>query len=203
MTAFLRRTTTVSVFGLLTLSGAAQGPPPTLLADQTASTIQELEATRQFEERVTEYVMLHRLLEGPLPPLQPTTDMAAVRANMRLLASRIRVVRQNARQGDIITPAVGRLFKHRIAKCLSPEDWAALFADIDADREGRPMPPVDLQVNMDWPVGIPIDFVSPQLLKALPRLPPELQYRIIGRTLVLWDHHADLIVDFLPRAFTT
>jgi hypothetical protein len=203
MTAFLRRTTTVSVFGLLTLSGAAQGPPPTLLDEQTVATIQELEATRQFEERVTGYVTLHRLLEGPLPPLRPTNDIGAVRANMRLLASRIQVVRQNARQGDIITPVVGRLFTHRIATCLSPEDWAAVFADIDADREGRPMPPVDLRVNMDWPLGVPIDFVPPQLLKALPRLPPELHYRIIGRTLVLWDHHADLIVDFLPRAFTT
>jgi len=38
---------------------------------------------------------------------------------------------------------------------------------------------------------------------ALPRLPPELQYRIAGRSLVLWDHHANLIVDFLPRALTT
>ena len=203
MTAFLRRTTMASVFGLLTLSGAAQGPPPTVPADQNASVNQEVEAVRQFEERVTEYVTLHRLLEGPLPPLQPTTDIATVRANMRLLANRLLVVRQHARQGDIITPAVGRVFKRRIATCLSPEDWTAVFADIDADREVRPIPPVDLQVNMDWPLGVPIDLVPPQLLKALPPLPPELQYRIIGRTLVLWDHHADLIVDFLPGAFTT
>ena len=31
-------------------------------------------------------------------------------------------------------------------------------------------------------------FVPPQLLAALPRLPAELQYRIIGNALVLWDH---------------
>ena len=203
MNALLRRTATASVFGLLTLSTHAQGPPPPLLADQTISILQALEATKQFDERVTEYVALHRLLEGPLPPLTPTTNMAAVRASMRMLASRIRVARQDAQQGDIITPAVGRLFRHRIATCLSPEDWAAIFADIDADTEGRGKPPVDLRVNMDWPAGVPIDFVPPQLLLALPRLPPELQYRIIGRTLVLWDDHADLIVDFLPRAFST
>ncbi len=203
MTALLRRTMTAGVFGLLTLGGAAQGPPATLSADQTVSIIHELEATRQFEQRVNEYVTLHRLLEGPLPPLQPTRDIAVVRANMRLLATRIQVARQNARQGDIITPAVGRIFKHRIATCLSPEDWAAVFADIDADRDRPPMKPADLRVNMEWPAGVAIEFVPPQLLMVLPALPPELQYRIIGRTLVLWDHHADLIVDFLPRAFTT
>jgi hypothetical protein len=48
---------------------------------------------------------------------------------------------------------------------------------------------------------VPFGFVPPQMLAALPRLPAELQYRIIGNSLVLWDHHANLIVDFLPGAF--
>jgi len=56
---------------------------------------------------------------------------------------------------------------------------------------------------MEWPEGVPFDFVPPQLLRSLPALPPELQYRIIGRSLVLWDHHANLIVDFLPGAFAS
>jgi len=28
------------------------------------------------------------------------------------------------------------------------------------------------------------------------------EHRIIGKSLVLWDHHANLIVDFLPGALT-
>ena len=39
------------------------------------------------------------------------------------------------------------------------------------------------------------------ILQSLPPLPEELQYRIIGQSLVLWDCHANLIVDFLPGAF--
>jgi hypothetical protein len=54
---------------------------------------------------------------------------------------------------------------------------------------------------MEWPEEVPFDYVPPSLLRALPTLPQELQYRIIGRSLVLWDHHANLIVDFLPGAF--
>ena len=60
-----------------------------------------------------------------------------------------------------------------------------------------------LQVNMEWPALALFDFVPPQLLLALPPLPAELEYRIIGRSLVLLDHHANLIVDILPDAFST
>ena len=39
----------------------------------------------------------------------------------------------------------------------------------------------------------------PCRLAALPPLPPELEYRIVGGDLVLIDTHASLIVDLLPR----
>ena len=145
---------------------------------------------------------MHRMLEGPLPPLRPTWNMAEVRQTMRALATRIQAARPNAKQGDIITPDVGRMFKRRIATCLSPEDWMAILADLE-DIEGKPVPAVTLHANTPWPEDLQYRFVPPRLLLALPPLPPELQYRIIGRSLVLWDHHADLIVDFLPGAFVS
>ena len=40
--------------------------------------------------------------------------------------------------------------------------------------------------------------VLPCILGALPRLPEELEYRIVGSDLVLIDVHAGLIVDILP-----
>ncbi len=40
----------------------------------------------------------------------------------------------------------------------------------------------------------------PCVLDALPRLPHELQYRFVGRDLVLVDTHADLVVDILRNA---
>ena len=173
-------------------------PPP-----QTPTSTQESLATQLFEERVTAYVTLHRLLEGPLPPLQPTMNMDDVRANTRFLATRIVLARQDAQRGDIITADVARMFRRRIATCLSPEEWEAVLAEIARDEAGVPVPAVTLRVNMTWPERVSFGFVPPQLLAALPPLPPELQYRIIGRSLVLWDHHANLIVDFMPAAFTT
>ena len=42
--------------------------------------------------------------------------------------------------------------------------------------------------------------MPPELLAALPRLPPELEYRFIDRDLVLRDIDANLIIDFVPEA---
>ena len=184
------------------LRGAAQGasvPPP---HDQSVIA-QELFATKIFENRVNEYVTLHRLLEGPLPPLRSTTNMDEIRINMQLLTDRLLAARPHARQGDIITADVGRMFRRRIPGCLSPEEWAAILTELAEDEAGVPVPRVALRVNMPWPEQVSYGFVPPQLLSALPPLPVELQYRIIGRSLVLWDHHANLIVDFLPGAFTS
>jgi hypothetical protein len=42
--------------------------------------------------------------------------------------------------------------------------------------------------------------MPPTLLLNLPRLPNELQYRIVGTTLVLYDVSSNLIADLLPNA---
>ncbi|MGH8637691.1 MAG: hypothetical protein ACREUZ_11220 [Burkholderiales bacterium] len=175
-------------------------PSPTVapLGDQIVAA--ELAAVQGFEQRVADFVALHRLLEGPLPPLQVSNDMGKVRAAMDALAIRIRAARKDARPGDLFTEDVKRVFHKRIAACVTPEEIESILAEHEP---GERVVPPRLVVNMTWPEGVPFDFVPPQLIAALPPLPPELQYRIIGRSLVLWDHHADLIVDFMPGAFTS
>jgi len=197
-------TTALTVLFLSAWAGAAAQNPPLPAPPQNEPILQDLVATQAFQQRVGEYVTLHRLLEGPLPPLVPTRDMSQIHAAVRALASRIQMTRAHAQQGDIITADVARMFRRRIATCLTREAWAAILAERDTDEQGLPAAPVPpLHVNMEWPAQVPFDFVPPQLLLALPPLPPELQYRIIGRALVLWDHHANLIVDILPGAFAS
>ena len=43
--------------------------------------------------------------------------------------------------------------------------------------------------------------MPPQVLKALPKLPEDLEYRFIQLNLILLDPHAHLIVDYIPRSF--
>ena len=153
-----------------------------------------------FERRVAEYVALHRRLEAPQPVLPMSDNIDVVHAAMDALASALQKARTTALRGDIFTPAVARVFRARAAACLPPEQMAAILSERE---EADPTVLPALEVNARWPDGMPFNFVPPPLLAALPPLPPELQYRIIGRSLVLWDHHADLIVDILPDAFTT
>ena len=58
---------------------------------------------------------------------------------------------------------------------------------------------VVLRVNGTFP-WVLATAMFPCVIAALPPLPPELQYRIVGDTLVLIDVHASLIVDLLPHA---
>ena len=59
---------------------------------------------------------------------------------------------------------------------------------------------VPLKVNARYPEGAPLPTVPPNLLASLPRLPEDLEYRIIGNHLILRDVHANVIVDFIPSA---
>jgi hypothetical protein len=56
-----------------------------------------------------------------------------------------------------------------------------------------------LKVNARYPADAPLPTVPPNLLANLPQLPEDLEYRIIGRDLILRDVHANLIVDFARR----
>jgi len=58
---------------------------------------------------------------------------------------------------------------------------------------------VNLAVNGVYPTTAPLSTVPPSVLMALPTLPKELEYRFVGRNLILRDTVANLIVDFIPN----
>src|SRR5207342_3447357 len=55
-------------------------------------------------------------------------------------------------------------------------------------------------INTDYPTILPLATVPPGLLLKLPTLPADLEYRFLGRHLILRDIKANLIVDFIPDA---
>jgi hypothetical protein len=59
---------------------------------------------------------------------------------------------------------------------------------------------VPLKVNAKYPEGAPLPTVPADLLANLPTLPTEVEYRIIGKHLILRDTEADIIVDYIPNA---
>ena len=149
-----------------------------------------------FLQSVDRYVGLHRRLEAPLPPEVVTGDVEALFAPRKALSEAIRTARANARQGDIFAPALARYFRMLVADALA-EGGVTDMLKIVEDENVVHTPPT---VNGDYPAGRSISLMPPCLLAALPPLPPELQYRFVGRDLILWDMHAGLIVDFVPEA---
>ena len=63
-----------------------------------------------------------------------------------------------------------------------------------------PAQDVRLQVNARYPASEPLQTIPPNLLANLPQLPEDMEYRVVGKDLVLRDVDANIIVDFIPNA---
>jgi hypothetical protein len=66
--------------------------------------------------------------------------------------------------------------------------------------EDNPGPALPLRINGLYPDAVPVATVPSQVLKTLPPLPEELEYRFVGNSLILLDRQARLIVDYLSGA---
>ena len=102
------------------------------------------------------------------------------------------MARAGARQGDIFTPTISVVFR----KALDLEMVANTWADIMDDNPGE----FSNQINGTYSEGKPLSTVPPNILAALPRLREDIEYRFLGRHLILLDTRANLILDRLPFA---
>lgn len=156
-------------------------------------------AVQQFIQATRDYAWLHRRIESTLAPLEVTADPGAIHRAIQEMAAAMRAARDDAGQGDFFTPAVAPELRVRIARALVSHGYTP--DDVRAAERAEGVDPalVPLRVNgaFPWIYGT---AMFPCVLQALPPLPPELQYRIVGDTLVLVDVHASLIVDLLPSA---
>jgi hypothetical protein len=158
------------------------------------------QALIDFHTRVDRYAALHRRLEGPLPsPRIPARDGFTAVLERQYLASSIRRARPSAHLGDIIDPAVGKVLRRMILTALAAPGGAAL-AERFRRRAARPglAPVINEPYSMDAGTLVP-DLI----LRQLPALAEDLEYRAVNTDLVLWDVHAEIIVDVLPDAFLT
>jgi hypothetical protein len=151
---------------------------------------------QDFARRVGAYVELHRHIERLLPEEVVTSDPARLLAPRLALAREMRAARHGARRGDIFAPPLEKYFRTLIARTLQRAGIRDLLTTIEDENTVH----TPASVNGEYPAGRSLPCMPPSLLAALPPLPPELRYSFVGRDLILWDVHAGLIVDFVPRA---
>jgi hypothetical protein len=157
----------------------------------------QAEAMAAFSKRVNDYLSLQKKVEAKLPSQKATEDPARIKAHIVELADGIRAARTDAKPGDLFNGASDqfrRIIKED-AKNRSVRDAFAAMQEVP-----KKTPP---RVNADYPETAALATVPPLILERLQRLPDGVEYRFMGRDLILRDTKANLIVDVLPEAVPT
>jgi hypothetical protein len=156
----------------------------------------ESAALKDFSTRVNEYVKLHKQQDASLPALKQTNNSAEIQVHQRALAEKIKEARSGGSH-EIFSPEISALFRHRIERHFKSSPTAPQAkATIRLEEPVK----VHLKVNDSYPADLPLTTMPPTLLQQLPPLPQQLEYRIVGRDLVLLDLKANLIVDVIRQA---
>ena len=196
--AKLRRCFGVLVAGFLALVVAGAAQEPGRGAPQQTPVNPQAEVLQDFQDRVKKYMELREEAERKSPKLEETDDAARIKSAQDALAANLRELRTNAKQGEIFTPEIARHFRGLMYPETKGRSGAETKKTINED---QPAPAaVRLKVNARYPESEPLPTVPPNVLMNLPKLPEELEYRVVGNHLILRDAPANLIVDFIPNA---
>ncbi|HEV2206657.1 MAG TPA: hypothetical protein VGR36_08955 [Candidatus Acidoferrales bacterium] len=166
-------------------------------ANEAKPSPKDAQGFKEFSARVQEYVRLHDRIEKTLPKLKNSASSQDIADHERALAAKIREARSGARVGDIFTHDASEAFVDAIAAEFHGPTGRSARATI---QQGEPIKNVDLEVNQMYPKALPYTSVPPTLLLKLPKLPGEVEYRIVDHDLLLLDVKANLVVDILREA---
>jgi hypothetical protein len=154
----------------------------------------------EFTERVKAYTALSGRLEKELPPLGDQATAQQIVSHKQSLEKAIRKARSGAQQGDIFSAPLRERFVKVVRSEIRGQTGAPVKKTIREDNPNPGATPVPLAVNAVYPDAPPLSTVPPTLLLRLPTLPRMLEYRFVGKALVLRDVRANIIVDFIPNA---
>jgi hypothetical protein len=180
----------VCILGL-SLAGTAAGQAPTgTRVNPTAADLAE------FQKRLDAYMTLHdKAASGLNTPGKEATPEEIV-TYQRQLEARLVPLRTSAKAGDIFSPEMQAFIRKYLAQLFSGPQGANLKGVVMDEN------PVDVKfgVNTRYPDTVPLSTMPAQVLEVLPKLPEGLEYRFIGRDLILMDVRAHTIVDFVRDA---
>jgi hypothetical protein len=183
----LRKSSFLLLFILMTVPGRA-----------VEWTVANQPVPAEFVDYVNHYAALQRMIITALGRPLMWSDAEQLLRQQRCFANAMRAARPVARAGDVFTPAVSRYFRTRIDALVRETglDVTTAIEPPDEDEVVIAAAPCVAE-PVPWNAG---PVMWPSMLAALPELPPELEYRFIGRDLVLIDMLANLVVDVLHDA---
>jgi len=169
-----------------TSSETTDGLVPVFRAEVWADTVTD------FTTRVSAYSELRGRLESRLPAVTVTDDVGQLRRSRRSLAQAIREARPGAVQGEFFTAATSAQFQIVLARIMDARMWAVIM-DENPGSFGH-------DIDGTYPDGKTFSTVPGLVLAQLPELPDDIQFRFIGRHLILYDVRANTIIDRMSDA---
>lgn len=155
-------------------------------------------AALEFQKHVEAYVKIHNDAEGKVPNLRSTDDPQKIADREKALGEMIMTLRAGVQPGEIFAPEV----QQYLIKIIN-DDFATRSASARKALIWELPMKMKVDINTIYPTDIPLATFPPALLRTLPDLPPELEYRIVGRSLILRDVKANLIVDIMRDVVPT
>jgi hypothetical protein len=150
-------------------------------------------ALQGFQTRLKAYLALREELSRKLKPLSSTPSATELTARQNSLATAMMAARATAKRGDLVP----KLVAEQIATTISEDFRRRNTVATKGTLKEVPVAAVP-QVNKVYPPGDAMPTVPPLLLKNLPQLPDNLQYRFFGRSIVILDGDLQLIADVIP-----
>jgi len=181
---------------------------PSLVPPQTVQ--MDTETMEKFREEVEEYVELRKKVLDHIKPGAPTSSAEDISARQRSLTQAIVAYRKGKKRGNIFKKDVEAAIRRTLHREFTGPDGPGLMKAVQQGNpkvEGNPNPkdpskdvlqPVTIAVNAIYPDAAPFSTVPASLLLKLPQLPEEVRYRFVGRTLILRDTEANVILDYIP-----
>ena len=170
---------------------------PELVHQQSSLVAADSTSVADFNQRVQDVVDLRDRLDAKLAKLPDKASPQQIDTHQRELAAAITQARSQARQGDVIVPAMQKYIRGVVRRVIDGAGGASIKASF---MDENPMQ-VKLGVNARYPDTIPMSTMPPDILAALPPLPKDLEYRFVGNRLILLDVQSHLILDYVENTF--
>jgi hypothetical protein len=186
---------------------SAPKPPKPQISDATRQKATEENTNpdalvlADFQKRIDAYMAIHKEAAKDSPPLKETSDPGKIKVAQEALGTKIRAARATAKPGDILTPEVRNKFRRLMYPVVQGTTGREVKEALkeDVKEKDEPSVKVPLKVNASYPEGTALPTTPPQVLMNLPKLPEELEYRIIDKNLIIRDVQANIIVDYLTN----
>jgi hypothetical protein len=162
---------------------------------QATSDDAQAEALQEFQTRMEQYLDMREHFSRTLQPLSTAPDGAELTTRQGALAAAIKNARARARRGDLLPRQLAQQIATTVRHDFQRRNPTAKMGVF----EEAPETPGSSLINRTYPPGDALPPVPPLLLMNLPKLPDNLQYRLVARDLVILDGDLRVVLDYIAR----